>query len=31
MLTRNERKFLHAQMIEVIDVPLAEAVEALLG
>ena len=30
-MTRNERKFYDDQMIEVIDAPLAEAAEALLG
>lgn len=31
LMTRNERKFYDDQMIEVIDMPLAEAAEALLG
>ncbi len=30
-MTRNERKFYQDQMIEVLDVPLAEAAEALIG
>ena len=30
-MTRNERKFCDEQSIEVIDMPLAEAAEALVG
>ena len=31
LLTRNERKFFSDQMIEVIDLPLADAADAIVG